>query len=175
MLGAENLRNVLMTLMFTIVLLMIGVAPSSAAQIFQMNKLEKTVDNPVFINPIVSINGLAKINSDKSMEKLPPWLTSTKILKKFTISSSAYTANCNGCTGITETGLNLKRNPGLKVIAVDPKVIKLGTKVYVEGYGFAIAGDIGTAIKGNVIEVFISDKQSAYKWGKKDVTITIFE
>ena len=55
----------------------------------------------------------------------------------------------------------MKQNPDLKVIAVDPSVIKLGTKVHVEGYGYAIAGDIGGAIKGNKIDVFIPSKSEA--------------
>src|SRR5690606_25205159 len=61
--------------------------------------------------------------------------------KEFYVSATAYTASCTGCSGITATGINLHANPGLKVIAVDPSVIPLGSKVWVEGYGNAIAGD----------------------------------
>jgi len=105
----------------------------------------------------------------------PSRSTNDNVKKEFTVSASAYTANCNGCSGITKTGINLKRNPNIKVIAVDPNVIKLGTKVYVEGYGYAIAGDIGGAIKGNKIDVFIPNKSDAYKWGRKNVKITILD
>lgn len=98
-----------------------------------------------------------------------------KVIKEFVVSASAFTANCNGCTGITSTGINLKRNPTVKVIAVDPNVIKLGTKVHVEGYGYAIAGDTGGGIKGNKIDVFFSSTSAAYKWGRKNVTIKILE
>ena len=48
---------------------------------------------------------------------------------------------------------------------MDPRVIPLGTKVYVEGYGYAIAADTGGAIKGNKIDVFFSSKQNAYQLG----------
>ncbi|MCA0989577.1 G5 and 3D domain-containing protein [Guptibacillus algicola] len=89
------------------------------------------------------------------------------------VSSTAYTANCTGCSGITATGFNLKSNPGAKVIAVDPSVIPLGSKVHVEGYGTAIAADTGGAIKGNKIDVFFSSKSAAYSWGRKSVKITI--
>ena len=93
--------------------------------------------------------------------------------KEFYVSSTAYTANCNGCSGITATGINLRANPDMKVIAVDPSVIPLGTRVYVEGYGYAVAGDTGGAIVGNKIDVFFPDKASAYRWGRKRVKIKI--
>ena len=54
--------------------------------------------------------------------------------------------------------LILKSNPDVKVIAVDPKVIPLGSKVWVEGYGYAVAGDTGGAIKGNKIDLFMPSK-----------------
>lgn len=94
-------------------------------------------------------------------------------LKVITMEASAYTASCNGCTGITATGINLKENPNTKVISVDPSVIPLGSKVNVEGYGVAIAGDTGGAIKGNRIDVFIPNKQDAIKFGRKQVKVTI--
>ncbi|MGM0846971.1 MAG: ubiquitin-like domain-containing protein [Bacillota bacterium] len=92
---------------------------------------------------------------------------------EFYVSSTAYTAGCNGCSGITATGINLRANPGVKVIAVDPSVIPLGTKVYVDGYGYAVAADTGGAIKGNKIDVFFPSKSDAYRWGRKQVKIKI--
>lgn len=93
--------------------------------------------------------------------------------KEIYVSSTAYTANCNGCSGYTATGLNLRANPNAKVIAVDPRVIPLGTKVYVEGYGYAIAADTGSAIKGFKIDVFFPSKSDAFRWGNKRVKIKI--
>ena len=92
-----------------------------------------------------------------------------------TVTSTAYTAHCAGCSGITATGFNLKANPNAKVIAVDPNVIPLGSKVYVEGYGYAIASDTGGAIKGNKIDVFFSSQSRAESWGRKSVTIRIID
>ncbi|WP_246946005.1 ubiquitin-like domain-containing protein [Bacillus pinisoli] len=97
------------------------------------------------------------------------------VASEFYVSSTAYTAYCNGCSGVTSTGINLKANPNAKVIAVDPSVIPLGTKVYVEGYGYAIAGDTGSAIKGNKIDVFFATKAEAYRWGRKSVKIKIIK
>lgn len=98
-----------------------------------------------------------------------------KVKKEFMATATAFTASCNGCSGITKTGINLKKNSHLKVIAVDPKVIPLGSKVHVEGYGYAIAGDTGGAIKGNRIDVFIPTKSAAYKWGRKQVKVKVLE
>lgn len=81
--------------------------------------------------------------------------------KEIIVEASAYTASCEGCSGITATGMNLKANPNAKVISVDPAVIPLGSKVYVEGYGEAIAGDTGGAIKGKRIDVFFPSQQDA--------------
>lgn len=111
----------------------------------------------------------------KATKKAPSRSDNDSILKEITVSASAYTAGCNGCSGITSTGINLKKNPDLKVIAVDPRVIPLGSKVYVEGYGYAIAGDTGGAIKGNKIDVFIPTKSGALNWGRKTVKIKVFK
>ncbi|RLJ81288.1 G5 and 3D domain-containing protein [Planococcus citreus] len=93
--------------------------------------------------------------------------------KEFYVSATAYTASCTGCSGITATGINLKANPGLKVIAVDPSVIPLGSKVWVEGYGNAIAGDTGGAIKGNKIDLFMPNRSDAIAFGRKQVKVKI--
>lgn len=101
--------------------------------------------------------------------------TPVKTVKEITVNASAYTLNFAHCTGITATGINLKKNPNQKVISVDPKVIKLGSKVYVPGYGYAIAGDTGGAIKGNKIDVFIPSQKAALIWGRKTVKIQILD
>lgn len=93
--------------------------------------------------------------------------------KQLTVEATAYTASCEGCSGVTATGVDLKANPNQKVIAVDPSVIPLGSKVYVEGYGEAIAADTGGAIKGNKIDVFVPAQADAEQWGRKTVNVTV--
>ncbi|WP_088810773.1 MULTISPECIES: G5 and 3D domain-containing protein [Listeria] len=88
--------------------------------------------------------------------------------KTFTMQSTAYTGG-----GRTATGINLSANPGLKVVAVDPSVIPLGSKVWVEGYGVAIAGDTGGAIKGNIVDVYFPDHGSCVNWGRRTVTVRV--
>lgn len=93
--------------------------------------------------------------------------------KTLTMRATAYTAYCEGCSGITANGTDIRSNPNLKVIAVDPRVIPLGSRVWVEGYGEAIAADTGGAIKGNKIDVFIPTEGQARQWGVKQVTVKI--
>jgi len=95
--------------------------------------------------------------------------------KEFYVSSTAYTAYCNGCSGKTATGLNIRNNPNMKVIAVDPRIIPLGSKVYVEGYGYAVAADTGGAIKGHIIDVLMPSREDAYRWGRKKVKIKVLQ
>jgi len=62
---------------------------------------------------------------------------------------------------------------GYGVIAVDPRVIPLGTPVYVEGYGFAIAADTGGAIKGNRVDLCYDDRSTALRFGRRKVRVHI--
>lgn len=95
--------------------------------------------------------------------------------KTMTVRATAYTAGCKGCSGITATGINLKKNPNAKVISVDPKQIPLGSKVWVEGYGEAIAGDTGGAMKGNKIDLHMPTKKKALNWGVRTVKIKVYQ
>jgi 3D (Asp-Asp-Asp) domain-containing protein len=72
--------------------------------------------------------------------------------------------------GLTASGLPV--GPG--VVAVDPTVIPLGTRLYVPGYGPAVAADVGTAIKGNIIDLWMPTTAQARAWGRRTVTITIY-
>ncbi|EYE87281.1 hypothetical protein Q428_14165, partial [Fervidicella metallireducens AeB] len=69
--------------------------------------------------------------------------------------------------------LAVRNEDGYSTIAVDPKVIPYGTKLFVEGYGFAIAADTGTAIKGNKIDVFFNTFKEACNWAVKNVKVYI--
>ncbi|GEQ20186.1 3D domain-containing protein [Clostridium butyricum] len=74
----------------------------------------------------------------------------------------------------TATGRSPVRNPGgMSTIAVDPSFIPLGSKVYVEGYGYAIAADTGGAIKGNIIDLFLNSSSECWSWGRRPVTVLV--
>lgn len=87
------------------------------------------------------------------------------------VSATAYSPEEAGPT--TRLGYNIHENPNLKIIAVDPSVIPLGSRVWVEGYGEAIAGDTGSAIKGYKIDVLMPSKAAALSWGRKTVKVII--
>lgn len=90
-------------------------------------------------------------------------------LATYSMTATAYTGN-----GFTATGLKPVRDPnGLSTIAVDPSVIPLGSKVHVEGYGYAIASDTGGAIKGNKIDLYMNSEAECLSFGRRTVTVTI--
>ncbi|WP_174615331.1 G5 and 3D domain-containing protein [Virgibacillus ihumii] len=91
------------------------------------------------------------------------------------MNASAYTADCSGCSGFTATGINLNANPHKKVVAVDPSVIPLGTRVWVEGYGYAVAGDTGGHIVGNRIDLHFASRSDALAFGRRTVKVKILD
>ena len=90
-------------------------------------------------------------------------------LSTLTMQSTAYTGGT-----LTATGTKPVYNPGgISTIAVDPSVIPLGSKVYVSGYGIAIAADTGGAINGNIIDVYFNSEADCIAWGRRNVTVEI--
>lgn len=92
-----------------------------------------------------------------------------------TFTATAYTAYCTGCSGTTATGLDLRNNPNKNVIAVDPNVIPLGSRVEIQGMGTFIAGDTGGAITGNKIDIFMPNRSDALAFGRRTVQIRILD
>lgn len=87
--------------------------------------------------------------------------------KAMIVTATAYT-HTGSCTA---SGLN----PRVGMIAVDPDLIPLGTKVYVENYGFAVAADVGSSIQGNRIDVFLDTERACKQWGRQTVKIYILD
>lgn len=87
------------------------------------------------------------------------------------MTATAYTPfYCGGSkSGKTATGIKAKKG----VVAVDPRVIPLGTKLYIPGYGYAVAADTGGAIKGRRIDLCYNTRGEVYRFGKKKVKVYI--
>jgi len=89
------------------------------------------------------------------------------------MEATAYTPDprCNGGYKYTATGRLAQRG----IVAVDPRVIPLGTRLYVEGYGNALAADTGGAIKGNKIDLCFDTYEEAVRFGRRQVKVYILE
>ena len=115
------------------------------------------------VNRVVSIGSRGRYTSRGEF-------TTRKILK---MKASAYEPGPRSCgryaSGRTASGLYA----GYGVVAVDPKVIPLGTKLYVEGYGYAIAGDRGRAIRGNRIDLGFLTVREAMNFGTNNVIVHV--
>lgn len=81
--------------------------------------------------------------------------------------ATAYTAGSAGGSGRTASGYRA----GHGIVAVDPRVIPLGTRLYIPGYGWAVAGDTGGDIVGNRIDLGFDSLRDAMEFGRRDVTV----
>ncbi len=81
--------------------------------------------------------------------------------------ATAYTAGSAGGDGMTASG----KRAGYGIVAVDPRIIPLGTRLYIPGYGIAIAGDTGGAIVGKRIDLGFDSLRGAMLFGRRDVTV----
>ncbi|MCL5290619.1 MAG: 3D domain-containing protein, partial [Firmicutes bacterium] len=80
-------------------------------------------------------------------------------------------------TAYSHTGYNTACGtwPEYGTVAVDPRVIPLGSRLYVEGYGQATALDTGGAIKGSRIDVFLESAGEAGRWGVRTVKVYLLD
>ncbi len=158
----------------------LSIANSSTASASELQDAIDTLNSYIpLLNSSTTINmakeGISNAKARISELNTPTVpTTSTEVgtaIKTLTMESTAYYGH-----GITASGLKPVRNPdGISTIAVDPNVIPLGTKVYVSGYGLAIAADTGGAIKGNIIDVFLNTHEECMSWGRRQVTVQILE
>ena len=130
---------------------------------------EKTLTNPV--TQVVEQGTLDTIVTSRG--------ETIRFSRAMIVEATAYDA-CFLCTGknpgdrhygITRSGIPVR--PGL--IAVDPRVIPLGTRIYIEGRGPALAADTGSAIKGNKIDIYMETHQEALRFGRRKIKIYILE
>lgn len=65
--------------------------------------------------------------------------------------------------------------PAVGTVAVDPKVIPLGSRLYIEGYGEAVAEDTGGLVKGNIIDIYLPTEDQCRQWGRRQVEVRVLE
>jgi len=95
--------------------------------------------------------------------------------KRIKVEATAY-CPCKKCCGKFADGVTATGRDASKAgVAVDPKVIPLGSHIDIPGYGnWILADDVGGAIKGNRIDVRFSSHQDALNWGRREIIIRVW-
>ncbi|KAA8999831.1 hypothetical protein F4V43_14970 [Paenibacillus spiritus] len=106
-----------------------------------------------------------------------------QIIRTFTVTATGYTAGYESTGkrpnhpeyGITYSGVKVRRDKNaVSTIAADPKVLPLGSILYIPGYGYAVVADTGSAIKGQKIDLYFATTKQVYnEWGKKKVEVQL--
>jgi len=127
---------------------------------------ERVVSPPV--NEVVSV-GTKRVSSRIGRAAAAPAPAPAAQGARLTVTATAYAPGADGVDFVTATGARA----GYGIIAVDPRVIPLGTRLYIPGYGYGVAADTGGAIKGNKIDLCFDTRADAMAWGRRTVTIMI--
>jgi len=114
-------------------------------------------------------------DEDLMANMIPP----REYLQKLPMTATAYSLDYNSTGklpgdpgyGITKSGMQAAYG----IVAVDPTIIPLGSKLFIEGYGIAIAGDIGSAIKGYRVDLFYEDVNDALRFGRQQLNVYVLE
>lgn len=122
-------------------------------------KATKTIVEPQ--NKIV-VKGTGQVYASRGGEQI-------KYKKKLSSLATAYSNHSTTATG----RMPVRNESGMSTIAVDPSVVPLGSKVYVDGYGYAIASDTGGAIKGNKIDLYFNSASECDRWGRRSVNLLV--
>ena len=130
---------------------------------------ERVIKQP--LSKIVEVGSLVAVNTSRG--------DNVRYTKQLNMVATAYDASYKSTGkkpgdrgyGITCTGARVRDG----IAAVDPKVIPLGTKLYIEGYGYALAADTGGAIRGNRIDIFCSDFNKVNRFGMKKVKVYLLK
>ena len=156
------MNNTVIALLLMILLVVIGVYEvnlNSQTDIIKTeNKYIETIDKQEDITYNEVEPSLAKIEENENY---------------MIMEATAYTKSIEEGThrGITKSGTQVSRG----TVAIDPRVIPLGTKVYVEGYGHAECLDIGGDIKHNRIDLYMDSREECFEFGRRDVKVWIID
>lgn len=99
---------------------------------------------------------------------LPPGAPAT-YMSAITVLTTGYWPNPAWSSGYTATGLRARYG----IVAVDPRVIPMGTRLYIPGYGYGLAADVGSAVKGDHIDLCFDGPAQASNWGLRTETVYI--
>lgn len=117
----------------------------------------------------LNVNGIIDKENFVYLERLAG--EPSRYSRSIIMRASAYSAYDPGNGNRTYSGNLLRKG----LVAVDPSVIPLGTRLYIKGYGYAIADDIGGAIKGNRIDLAFDSHREAINFGLQRVTVYVLD
>ena len=153
-----------------------GVLQITKKQYYYKGKVQKleevgreVIEEPV--DKIIEVGTKKKEEPKQATAEAAGTIDGMTFKKAINMVSTAYTPYDSGCTGVTASGMAASKG----VAAVDTSVIPFGTKLYIPGYGIAIAADTGGAINGNRIDLCYNTLSEAYGWGRRNVTVYILE
>jgi 3D (Asp-Asp-Asp) domain-containing protein len=141
------------------------------------NKTDKIMDLTEQLEKVKNENKLIHKDNERLKKEIQRKEVSSQ--RKLNMELTYYTARCYGCSGITKTGINVTNTTyykGMKIVAADPRVIKLHSIIKIETKNdtyIAYVGDTGGAIKGNILDVLVGSKQEALNLGRNHATVTI--
>jgi len=128
----------------------------------------------------------SKTNKSKSPTSIPVAAPEPEqIIRVMKVTATGYTAGYESTGknpnhpeyGITYSGVKVRRDKNsLSTIAADPKILPMGSILYIPGYGYAVVADTGSAIKGRKIDLYFATTKQVYKeWGKKTVNVQLIK
>lgn len=118
---------------------------------------------------VPSVEEILRLDKLSSREFKPP----VRYKRKVVMEATAFDPTVGGSDPSACTASGLRAKYG--VVAVDPDTIPLGTRLFIEGYGYAVAGDVGGAIKGNKIDLCFSTIKECYEFGRRSVVVYILD
>ncbi|MPM89146.1 hypothetical protein SDC9_136254 [bioreactor metagenome] len=126
---------------------------------------EEVIAETIIVQPkpqIINVGTRDTINTSRGAQRFRSvaWMEAT-----------AYLPTDGSAEGLTATGIPARRG----IVAVDPDIIPLGTRVYIPGYGVGLAADTGGAIIGNKIDLCMESSSEAWRFGRRDVKVYILE
>ena len=124
----------------------------------------EAIEEPEFIEEYEEANGLANFSNIAD-------INGGRYSSVMSMEATAYLPTDGSAEGLTAMGIPATYG----IVAVDPRIIPLGTKVYIPGYGEALAADTGGAIKGYKIDLCMETYEECMNFGRRDITVYVLE
>ena len=119
----------------------------------------------------LAVDGVVGEETYQRLSRANPEPSRSGITRELWVDASGYSAFDPGNSARTATGALVKKG----IVAVDPTVIPLGSKLYIPGYGDAVAGDVGSGIRGSKIDIAFDTHEEALSFGRQTIIVYLVE